>query len=155
MITELLNAVKKGAKVLICGNGGLAAESEHFAAELMGQYAFPVYIPCIALCANSSLVTALSNDIGFEDVFSHQVNVLGEEGDVFIGMTTSYSPNIVKAYETAKDKGLVAFLMDGEVLVGKGTAEKQEYAIKNLHKLAYTLKEEIYACRKPVTSYTK
>ena len=60
---------QKGGKVLICGNGGLAAESEHFAAELMGKYGRDVYIPCIALTSNSSLTTAISNDMGFENVF--------------------------------------------------------------------------------------
>jgi D-sedoheptulose 7-phosphate isomerase len=147
VIERFSEAVKKGGKVLICGNGGLAAESEHFAAELMGQYAYPVYIPCIALCANSSLITALANDIGFEDVFSHQVDVLGKEGDVFIGMTTSHSRNIEKAYELALKKNMVAFLLDGETLVGKDVAEKQEYAIKHLHNLARLLKKEVYASR--------
>lgn len=136
--------MKVNSKVLICGNGGLAAESEHFAAELMGKFAFDAYIPCIALCANSSLLTALANDIGFENVFSHQVETLGNEGDMFIGMTTSRSPNIVKAYETAVKKGLDAYLWDGTFLQGKDVAEKQEYAIKLLHILAYDLKKELY-----------
>jgi phosphoheptose isomerase len=144
MIDIILDAVKKGHKILIAGNGGLAAESEHFAAELMGQYAYDVYIPCVALTSNSSLLTALANDIGYANVFSHQVSVLGVPGDVFIGMTTSKSQNILLAHWKAEDMGLHSFLLDGTVLVGKDVAEKQEYAIKHLHELARLIKKEMH-----------
>jgi D-sedoheptulose 7-phosphate isomerase len=144
MIEEIIKAVKSGHKILIAGNGGLCATSEHFAAELMGKFAYDVYIPCIALTANSSLITALANDIGYQDVFQHQIDVLGNEGDVFIGMTTSHSKNIVRACDWAEAKGLVSILLDGDVLIGKDTAEKQEYAIKHLHELARLLKKEMY-----------
>jgi phosphoheptose isomerase len=147
VIETLLEAIKSGHKILICGNGGLAAESEHFAAELMGKYAYDVFIPCIALCANSSLITALANDIGYENVFSHQVKTLGNEGDVLIGMTTSHSLNILRACEVAKEKGMHIVLLDKDVLVGKDVAEKQEYAIKHLHELARLLKKEMYDSR--------
>ena len=148
MLKTLYEAVKSGNKILIAGNGGLAAESEHFAAELVGQYAFPMYIPCIALTANSSLITALANDIGYENVFSHQVNVLAKSGDVFIGMTTTHSANIMKASLMALSMNCKVILLDGDKLKGKGVAKKQEYAIKLLHKLAYDLKEKLNAdCR--------
>jgi D-sedoheptulose 7-phosphate isomerase len=144
MLNTLYEAAKRGNKILIAGNGGLCAESEHFAAELMGKYAFDVYIPCVALTANSSLITALANDIGYQDVFTHQIDVLGCAGDVFIGMTTSKSKNIIRACDWAEYKGLKVILLDGEHLDGNGVAEKQEYAIKLLHKLAYDLKERLY-----------
>ena len=144
ILNLLYEAVRRGNKILIAGNGGLAAESEHFAAELVGQYAFPVYIPCSALTANSSLVTALANDIGYENVFMHQIDVLGNKGDVFIGMTTSQSRNIIRACDWAEAKGLEVILLDGDTLEGSGVAEKQEYAIRLLHKLAYDLKDRLY-----------
>ncbi len=128
--------------IFIAGNGGLAAESEHFAAELMGRYAFDVYIPCIALTTNSSLITALANDMGFENVFSHQLEVLGKVGDTFIGMTTSHSKNILKAVDTAKRKGMVVILWDGDTLEGNTTAQKQQFAINLLHKLEYDYKQD-------------
>jgi D-sedoheptulose 7-phosphate isomerase len=144
MIDEIIKAVKSGHKILIAGNGGLAAESEHFAAELMGEFAYKVYVPCIALCSNSSQLTALANDIGYINTFSHLVGVLGNEGDVFIGMTTSHAPNILKACTMAENKGLYSILLDGDVLGGKDVAEKQEFAIKHLHKLARMIKKEMY-----------
>ena len=134
----------KPGKILICGNGGLCSEAEHFAAELMGKFAFDVYIPCISLTANTSLITALANDIGFENVFSHQVEVLGQEGDVFIGLTTSHSKNILKAVEVAIRKGMKVILLDGDTLKGNTTAEKQEFAINLLHKMAHDMKKELY-----------
>ena len=130
--------------IFIAGNGGLAAESEHFAAELMGKFAFDVYIPCIALTANSSLVTALANDIGFENVFSHQLEVMGKPGDTFIGMTTSHSKNIIQAAIAAEGKGMEVILLDGDKLPGDNVASKQESALKFLHKLAYDMKKGIY-----------
>lgn len=128
--------------IFIAGNGGLAAESEHFAAELMGKYALDVYLPCISLTCPSALITALANDIGFENVFSHQLEVLGNKGDLFIGMTTSHSKNILKAVEVARKKGMDVLLMDGDWLIGNDTAEKQNYAIEFLHRYARMLKEK-------------
>ena len=127
--------------IFIAGNGGLAAESEHFAAELVGKYHSDVYVPCIALTANSSLVTALANDMGYENVFSHQINVLGNKDDTFIGMTTTASENIMRAAETAKEKGMQVLLLDGKVLKGKDVAEKQEYAVRLIHKMAREIKD--------------
>ena len=139
----IADSIRKGGVIYICGNGGLAAESEHFAAELMGKYAFETYFPCIALTTNSALITAISNDMGFENVFSHQVETLGRKGDVLIAMTTSASANIVKAIKVAQGKGMITFLLDRKVLVGTGTAEIQNNAIQMLHVLAYEIKKEL------------
>lgn len=154
MISSLVMLLKDKT-VLICGNGGLAAESEHFAAELVGNFAFDCYAPCIALTSNSALITALSNDIGFDNVFSHQIKVLGRKGDVLIAMTTSQSENIIKALWEAKQKGIVTVAVCGEKsqgisadyifrMKGDNTAEIQNEVIKFLHQLAYEVKKGMH-----------
>jgi D-sedoheptulose 7-phosphate isomerase len=153
IVDLLLTAFKHRGKVLICGNGGLAAESEHFAAEFVGKFAFDVYLPCLALTTNSSLTTAISNDMGFENVYSHQVKVLGRPNDVFIGMTTSQSKNIVKACNEAKGMGLKAVILCSINSIdfgadctlrfeGKDTAVIQNQVITFLHWLAYEVKRK-------------
>jgi D-sedoheptulose 7-phosphate isomerase len=156
LYTAITEAYKKGNKVLICGNGGLAAESEHFAAELMGKFGKEVFIPCIALTANSSLVTALSNDFGFNHVFAHQVEVLGKNGDIFIGMTTSNSENILLALGMAIYKDLYTVAICGEKseveadryhktyrMHGEGSAAIQNEVISFLHYIAYNAKRNV------------
>ena len=157
-----MSAIKNGNKILICGNGGLAAESEHFAAEMMGKFAFDVYIPCIALTTNSSLTTAISNDIGFEEVFAHQVKGLGQKGDILIGMTTSVSENIIKALRVGKELGLYTICFCGygcepqeRVSCYTVRAEDktdtqtiQECILKSLHELAYKIKEGLNEYKK-------
>ena len=148
------NAHHRNHNVLICGNGGLAAEAEHFAAESVGKFAFDCYIPCIALTSNSSLVTALANDIGFENVFSHQVKVLGRAGDILIAMTTTASPNIVNALREARQKNMVTIAICSEQsegvfadmvfrMPGNNVADIQNEAIKFLHNLAYEVKRKM------------
>lgn len=152
LVDEIVKRLRMGGKILICGNGGLAAESEHFAAEIVGTFVKPVYGQAIALTCPSALTTALSNDIGFENVFSHQVEVFGNCDDIFIGMTTSSSRNILKALETAKELGLLTIMVSPEsfnahyhcALYQNTTAEKQNHAIKLLHELATEIKEKLY-----------
>ena len=106
--------LEAGYKILICGNGGSAADSQHFAAEIVGRFekerkAFPA----IALTTDTSALTAIGNDYGFDKVFSRQVEALGEKGDILVGISTSgNSENVIKAVETAKDMGIftVGFL---------------------------------------------
>ena len=102
-----------GGKVLIAGNGGSLCDAMHFAEELTGQFRFPREpLPAFALCDPGHL-TCVSNDMGFEFVFSRSVQALGKTGDLFIALTTSgNSPNVLSALQIAKDKGLgtVAFL---------------------------------------------
>ena len=154
---ETVNAIVKAywvdKKILIAGNGGLAAESEHFAAEMVGKFGFDVYLPCLPLTSNSSLVTALANDLGYEYVFAHQVAILGQRGDVFIGMTTSQSKNIVKAEEVARNSGLTTVMICGQKsdvkgdyilrMDGEDVAQIQNNAIQYLHALAYSVKREM------------
>ena len=113
----ILEAVKNGNKILTCGNGGSAADAQHFAAELLIRYNKErPSVPAIALSSDASAVTAASNDYGYEYVFSRQVEGLGTKGDVLIGITTSgNSKNVHKAFETAKEKGLKTICLNGKL----------------------------------------
>lgn len=102
------DALEKGGKVLFCGNGGSAADSQHLAAEIVGRFqkerrAFPA----IALTVDTSILTAVANDYGYDTVFRRQVQALGNEGDVLVGISTSgNSKNIIEAIAEARDKGM-------------------------------------------------
>jgi len=111
----ILKAVKNGNKILTCGNGGSAADAQHFATELVIRYNKErPSIPAIALSSDASVVTAASNDYGYEFVFSRQIEGLGKAGDVLIGITTSgNSKNVHKAFETAKELGMKTICLNG------------------------------------------
>ncbi len=113
VITE---SIKKGSKVLVCGNGGSAADSQHFAAELLGKfYKVRKALPAIALTTNTSILTAIANDISFEEVFARQVEALGKEGDVLIGISTSgNSKNVIRAIEVSKEKNIKVIGLTGK-----------------------------------------
>ena len=110
--SELLKAIKKGKKILICGNGGSAADSQHFAAEIIGRFEIDrSALPAIALTTDTSILTAVGNDYGYDNIFSKQVEGLGAEGDVLVGITTSgNSENIVKAVKVAKQKNMITII---------------------------------------------
>jgi len=97
-------ALNQGHKILLCGNGGSAADAQHIAAELVGRYELERRAwPSIALTTDTSALTALSNDFGYEEVFARQVQALAVEGDVLIALSTSgASPNVIKAAEAAR-----------------------------------------------------
>ena len=109
-------ALEKGRKILICGNGGSAADSQHMAAEFVGRFVKERQsLPALALTVDTSLLTAVGNDYGFDCVFSRQVQGLGQEGDVLIAISTSgNSANVVKAVKTAKEKGIYVIALTGE-----------------------------------------
>lgn len=111
----IANAIKNKHKVLIAGNGGSAADSQHIAAEFVSRFYFERdALPAIALTVDTSALTAIGNDYGFINIFSRQIEALGQEGDVFIAITTSgNSPNIIKALEVAKKKKLKTILLTG------------------------------------------
>ncbi len=121
----IISALKNGKKLLICGNGGSAADSQHFAGEMIGRYkkerkAFKV----IALTTDTSIITAWSNDYSFDTVFARQVEGLGEEGDVLFAISTSgNSVNVIKACEKAREKGLKII-----GLAGKDGGQLKNYA---------------------------
>ena len=103
-------ALENGCKLLLFGNGGSAADAQHIAAELVGRFAFDrPALPALALSVNTSCVTAIGNDYGFDKVFSRQIEALGRRGDVAIGISTSgNSPNVLLGLSTARDMGLHA-----------------------------------------------
>jgi len=111
----LVNALKQGSKILLFGNGGSAADAQHIAAELVGRFAFDrPALPALALSVNSSCVTAIGNDYGFEQVFSRQLEALARPGDVAIGISTSgNSANVLHALSTAKKIGLFTIALTG------------------------------------------
>jgi len=109
------DAIRNGNKILFCGNGGSAADSQHLAAELVGRFQKDrPGMAAIALTVDTSVLTAVSNDYGFEGVFARQVESLGRKGDVLIGLSTSgNSPNVVKALVQAKVMGLKTVALTG------------------------------------------
>jgi D-sedoheptulose 7-phosphate isomerase len=102
----ILHALQNGKKILLCGNGGSAADCQHIAAEFVGRYRKNRRgLPAIALTTDTSILTAVGNDFGFHQIFRRQVEALGECGDVLIAMSTSgTSPNVLQAIEEAKLK---------------------------------------------------
>lgn len=140
--------IGRGARILICGNGGSAADAQHFAAELVGRFERErTAWPCIALTTDSSILTAIGNDYGFESIFARQVEGLGRTGDILIGLSTSgRSSNVLRAVTAAKAGGLqtigllgrdggdLARAVDTAVVVpGLVTARIQEAHIFILH----------------------
>lgn len=116
LIDSLVEALKNGKKILIFGNGGSAAEAQHFAAELVNKF-LDIRPPlrAIALSTDTSILTSIGNDTSFIYVFSRQIEALGEAGDVAIALSTSgRSPNIVEALKVAKQKGLITVAITGE-----------------------------------------
>jgi len=115
-VEKISNSLRNKHKILLCGNGGSAADCQHIAAEFMIRLSHHINrpaLPAIALTTDTSNLTAGGNDIGFENVFARNVEGLGLEGDVLIAISTSgNSPNIIKAVETAKSKkmAVIGFL---------------------------------------------
>ncbi len=112
----LSSAIQNGRKVLVCGNGGSAADSQHFAAELVGRFGRSgPPLPAIALTVDTSILTAIGNDRSFDDVFAVQVEAFGEAGDALVAITTSgRSPNILQAVESARQRGIAVVALTGE-----------------------------------------
>jgi D-sedoheptulose 7-phosphate isomerase len=111
----IVDALLQGNKVLLCGNGGSAADAQHIAAEFVGRFAFDrPALPALALSVNTSCVTAIGNDYGFDLVFSRQIEALGQKGDVVIGISTSgNSANVLHAMSTSKRLGLRTIALTG------------------------------------------
>lgn len=111
----LVQALGKGNKVLLFGNGGSAADAQHIAAELVGRFAFDrAALPALALSVNTSCMTAIGNDYGFDLVFSRQLEALARPGDVAIGISTSgNSPNVLHAMAVARKIGVHTIALAG------------------------------------------
>jgi len=109
IINLIIECIEKGNKILICGNGGSAADSQHFAAELIGRYQLErMSFPAIALTTDSSIITAVGNDYGFDLIFSRQCESLVKKNDIVIAISTSgNSLNVIKAIQASKKKGAI------------------------------------------------
>ncbi len=145
----MIDALKRGRKILVCGNGGSAADAQHFVAELVIRYEKDRRaLPAIALTTNSSNLTAGSNDLGYEVVFERKVEALGNEGDVLVGLTTSgNSENVIRAFKAAQQKGMITICLNGKgggkvtqlnlhsniVIPSNNTARIQESHITIIH----------------------
>jgi D-sedoheptulose 7-phosphate isomerase len=151
-------AIAKGRKILICGNGGSAADAQHFAAELVGRFERERSAwPAIALTTDTSILTAIGNDYGFAEVFARQVRGLGQKEDVFIGISTSgNSENVIQAVTAAKEAGMQTIGLlghDGGALKSQTdhaivvrdpkTARIQEAHILILHYWAMLIEEQM------------
>jgi len=112
---EVVKTLQAGGKVIFCGNGGSAADSQHLAAEFTGRYLKERRaLPAMALSVNTSSLTAIGNDYGFDLVFARQLEALGNKGDVLVGISTSgNSRNVIRAMEAAKEKSIYTVSLTG------------------------------------------
>ena len=116
ILIALLQALSAGNKVILFGNGGSAADSQHIAGELVSKFRRErKALPAIALTTDTSILTSIANDFGFEHVFARQVEALGAPGDIALGISTSgNSPNVIHALRVARELGLVTIGFTGE-----------------------------------------
>jgi D-sedoheptulose 7-phosphate isomerase len=112
----IAHAFKAGRKILLFGNGGSAADAQHIAAEFMNRFLIErPPLPAIALTTDTSILTSISNDYSFEEVFSKQVKALGKKGDIAVGISTSgNSQNVLKAFRVAKKLGMITIAITAE-----------------------------------------
>jgi D-sedoheptulose 7-phosphate isomerase len=112
---EIISAVRQGNKVLLFGNGGSAADAQHIAAEFVGRFKRERRaLPALALTTDTSILTCIANDYGYEHVFERQVRALGRTGDVAIGISTSgNAPSVLRAAEAAREMGLLTAALTG------------------------------------------
>jgi D-sedoheptulose 7-phosphate isomerase len=130
VVRACVGALTNGNKILFAGNGGSAADSQHLAAELVSRFHYDrPGLPAIALTTDTSALTAIGNDYGFEHLFARQIEALGNGGDVFFGISTSgRSPNVLNALRTARQKGLVTVSLTGRG--GGGMPELSDYCLR-------------------------
>ena len=112
---HMIQALLSDRKILVCGNGGSAADAQHFSAELLNRFERErPGLPCISLTTDTSTLTAIANDYNFDDIFAKQVRALGQAGDVLLGITTSgNSRNVIRAVEAAHERGIVCVALNG------------------------------------------
>ena len=112
---QMIQALLTDRKILICGNGGSAADAQHFSAELLNRFERErPGLPAISLTTDTSTITAIGNDYHFDDIFSKQVRALGQAGDVLLGISTSgNSRNVIRAIEAAHERGIVCVALNG------------------------------------------
>ena len=161
IVSALVPVVKRGGKILVCGNGGSAADSQHIAAELVGRFKKerrPLAV--IALTTDTSVLTSLSNDYGYDKVFERQVLALGVKGDAVIGISTSgASFNVANALKKAGELGLLTIGLLGRdggtikrfcdhalVIEGADTPRVQEMHILAAHIICELIEDAIASC---------
>lgn len=122
---DCIKTLEKGGRIFVCGNGGSAADAQHFAAELTGRFEKERRsLPAIALTTDTSALTAIANDYGYEEVFSRQLEGLSSAGDVFIGISTSgTSKNILTIFEDSKFRDLKKVLLTGSTFLHADTLQ--------------------------------
>jgi D-sedoheptulose 7-phosphate isomerase len=127
----IVATLSRGGKVLSCGNGGSAADAQHFASELLGRFeAERVALPAVALTTDTSTLTAIANDYSYDLVFARQVSALGNKGDLLLGISTSgNSGNVIAAVRVAHEKGMAVVALTGRK-GGKIAAELAESDIE-------------------------
>jgi D-sedoheptulose 7-phosphate isomerase len=115
-VEMLFGALVNNAKILACGNGGSAADAQHFVAELVGRFERErLPLAAIALNTDTAILTALGNDYGYDEVFERQVNALGQPGDVLVAMSTSgNSPNVIRAIQAAQQREMHVITLTGK-----------------------------------------
>lgn len=156
---EVLKCFKAGRKLLLCGNGGSASDSQHIAAEFVGRFKRDRQaLPAIALTTDSSILTAVGNDYGFDEIFSRQVEALGQKGDLLIAISTSgNSENVLRAVRAAKAKEMVTIGMSGSsggklksevdlcyLAASQETPHIQEVHITALHAISEVVEDVLF-----------
>ena len=158
LVNDCLGSLRSGGKIIFCGNGGSFADSQHLAAEFISRLRFDrAPLASIALGTNSSNMSAVGNDYGFDKVFSREISALGNKNDVFIPISTSgNSPNVVEAIKAAKEKkiytiaftgghgGLIKGLCDASIVPSESTEKIQEVHIMFGHIICYLIEEKIF-----------
>lgn len=159
MADKALAALRSGGRIYLCGNGGSAADCQHIAGEFVGRFMKErLPLPCIALTTDTSVLTCLANDYGFDHVFERQVEALVKEGDILIVLSTSgNSPNILLAVDAAKRRGATVFGFSGRdggklkaaadlclVAPAEASARIQELHITAGHVLCHIVEERYF-----------
>lgn len=156
----IIECLKKDGKIILAGNGGSAADAQHFAGEIVGRFMIERKpLPALSLCVDPSVMTCIGNDYGYDEVFSRQLEGLGREGDCFIAISTSgNSKNLVNAVNIAKKKGIktIGFLgKDGGelkeicdyalIVPSNSTPRVQEIHTFTIHMMCEIIEKEIFA----------
>jgi len=130
-VESIVGSITVGGKVLLCGNGGSAADAQHLAAELIGRFCLEREpFPAIALSDNVAALTAIGNDYGYGEVFVRAVNGLGRKGDVLIGISTSgRSPSVVDALAAARERGMITVALVGDPETPMGEVAEHVLAV--------------------------
>ena len=156
----MVEELKLGNKIILAGNGGSAADAQHFAGEIVGRFLFDrPSAPAISLCTDSSVMTCIANDYGYDEVFARQIEGLGKEGDTFIAISTSgNSANIISAIKVAKEKkihvigllgndgGAIRDMCDVAIVIhSDSTPRIQEFHTFTVHMICQFIERKLFS----------